>query len=272
MSEHEKRILKLTYGLAIKKLGKKAKPENIHSYLMSSKCEALTETVKILNYIADKTNSFHQKKFIKEFGEFGLWIAVNHPLYRKALEAAFKKFTNYKNTKIDLNPKMSKLELILFDSIVKYGMRKIVVRPTYREIITESLTSPNKIARYYMSNIDEVLVDVKSEFINNAIKSIAWLFIWIGVNDTAYRSQFYYAVNKIGNDKLKELSMDFYDEPDKWFINVYMEGRQQTIEKQKNKELPRHQTSIIEEQCVPNKQQEKINKILKKIGGVFWDA
>ena len=270
-SEHEKRILKLTKKLILKKLGKKANPENIHSYLLQTKCPALLELVNLINVISDKTKSSYQQKYLKTFGEFALWIAVNHPEYRKVLEGVLSTFTKYDNVKIDLKPVMTALDLLVFDSVIRFGMKKMLQRPTYKMIIEESFTTPNKLCKYFMFNIDKALVNIKNDFNNTALKSLAWLVLWIGVNDTAYRHQLYYGVNRIGNNDLKNISQEFYEEPDKWFINVYTDARNRSKDLIKNKELAMHECCLAEEQCCQDKQQKKINGILKRIGGGFLD-
>ena len=270
MSEHEKMIMKLTLKLIRKKLGKKSQPENVHKFLMSTKCKGLKDTVKLINHIADKTESNWQANYIRQYGEFMLWVAVNHPLYRKTLELSFNRFTKYDNVKIDLKSQFTKIDTIMFNQIIKYGMKKILGRPTYLQIISESLTSPNKVAKYFMSNIDETLTPIKNEFGFSSAKSILWLILWIGINDTAYRSQLYYGLKKLGNDKISEMADDFYDEPENWFINVYVDSVKTTKRLRKEKKLPMHKAGYVESQCVPDEQQKKINNILKKIGGAFW--
>lgn len=272
MSEHEKRILKLTTRLIKKKLGDKSKPENIHKFLMSSKCEALLETVKLINFIADNTNSRWQSNYVRNYGEFALWVAINHPMYRKALELSFNKFTKYNNVKIDLKSQFTTLDIIMFNQIIKYGMKKILTRPTYLKIIEESLTSPNNIARYFMSHVDEALLPIKVEFGFSSAKSILWLLLWIGICDTAYRSQLYYGLKKLGNNDIAKMAEEFYDEPKDWFINVYIDSTETTKKLRADKKLPRHMAGYVEKQCIPDEQQRKMNRILKKIGGAFWDA
>ena len=79
-------------------------------------------------------------------------------------------------------------------------------------------------------------------------------------------AQFYYAINKIGNSDLFEMSKQYYFEPEKWFINVYVDGVNATREMWNNNDIPRHENSLLEEPCVVHKQQNTINKYTEKYG------
>jgi hypothetical protein len=267
LSQHEKRIIKLGKGLLCKKIGKKANPENIHKYLISTKCKALKKVVELLNFIADNTKSNHQAMYMREYGEFALYICCNHNEYRKILESLLSHFSKFDNVKIDLEKQLGKVDLFIIESALKYSINRIAVRPTYTQILSESYTTCNEFARYMMANLDEALHNVKYDYLLKVAKSFMWIATWIAVNDTAYRHQFYYALNELGNNDIKKIAKQFLLPPEKWFINVFSDGKVETRKLWDENKIPRHKTSILEEPCVPENQQNMIKKHIKKYGG-----
>jgi hypothetical protein len=269
MSEHEKRMFRLGMELLSKKFGDKAKPENIHKYLMSSKNKDFIDLVKTINDIADKTKHKYQSDIFRKYGEYGLWVCLNNESLRKTLENVLSRFTKYSNTKIDLKPNMSRLERFIIEKAIIHVIKKMSSKPTYMMIAQEAVEPTNPITRYIMMNIDDCIEDIESNFINKAMKSILWIGMWIGTRDTAYRSQFYYAVNKLGNKELVELSKDFCFEPKDWYINIHTDAHRETNRLHMENKIPRHENCLLEDPCMPKKQKEKIERIIKDIGGAF---
>jgi len=265
-SEHEKRIITLSVSLFRKKIGKKASVENISSYLRSSKDEGFLSILNTIDFIVDNTKGKYQGRHIKEYIEFALFLAVNHPEMRKGLNGIIKTYTKYPDSCIDLEPCLGFTDRHISEYIFKYMFKKFNERVAFRAIIIESNDTPNKIARYYLDNLEIALADVTDEYMHKALGLISWLALFIAINDTAYRHQFYYAVNKLGNLKLHELSNDFYFEPKDWYINMYEEGVADSKKKWAENSIPRHHNSLIEQPCVIKKQQEMFKKYIDKYG------
>ena len=265
-SEHEKRIVTLGTSLFRKKIGKKASVENVSKYLRGSKNKGFLEMLDVLDFIVDNTTGSHQKRHVKEYVEFALFLAINHPEMRKGLEGMIKTYTKYPDSKIDLKPCLSRTDKFILEHVIKYIFKKFNERVSFKAIVIESNDSPNKIARYFLSNLETALIDVKDDFIHKSIGLLSWLGLWIAINDTAYRHQFYYAVNKVGNEKLHELSNDFYFEPEDWYINVYTYGVADTRKQWEENVIPRHENSVIESPCVVPKQQNIFKKYIEKYG------
>jgi hypothetical protein len=269
LSEHEKRMLRLGLTLIKAKLGKKAQPENIYSYLMSSKCDAILETVKMIDFISDNIKSKHQSNIIREYSKFAIWVCCNIPDMRIALEGAFNKFTKFKNVEIDLEPCATTTDTFVLEHAINYLMKKLTARPTFALILSESVSTVNPIAKYAMDNIDEAFRKVKYDFIHSALKSISWLIIWIAVNDTAYRAQAYYMIKHLGNPEMSKLAETYYFEPKDWYINIHTDAHKETEELWRENKIPRHENAFLEDPCMAKKQKDKIDRILRKIGGAF---
>jgi hypothetical protein len=269
--EHEKRMVKLGIKLIRKKIGKKATPDNINIYLRSTKSKALIEILDMIDFISKNTKSEWQSRYVKEYGEFGLWLAINHPEMRKALTGIVRKYTKFKDFDIDLKPNIGKFDIFLFDAALKFTIKKLSTRPTYILLLQESYNVVNDLAKYFILNIDDALVNVKDDFTHKTLKTFLWMGVYIMITDTAYRSQSYYAAHELGNEKVCELSKSFFFKPNKWYINLNRDGRELTQKMWDNNEVPRHVNSILEEPCVPFKQKQKIESILKKfkLGGDF---
>lgn len=266
LSEHEKRIVKLGMILFRKKIGKKASKENISKYLRQSKNKEFNEFLGLIDHVSENTKSSWQRLVSKEYTEFALFLAINHPKLRKGLLGLLKTFTKYKNIEIDIEPCLGKLDKYMLEHVLKYIVKHFSSRRTYSAIMSESLTSINAIAQYFMSNIDKALVGVNDDFMQRALKTFAWFGVWVGVNDTAYRHQFYYMLNKCGNEQIMKLSEKYYREPDAWFINLYQEGVDETRKLWDKNKIPHHKTSLLEAPCVVKNQRDVIEKYTKTRG------
>jgi len=260
MSEYEKRVIRLGINLFRKKIGKKASKENISKYLRQTKEPALLEFLETIDFLVDNTKSSYQSKYSKEIAEFALFLAVNNEQFKLALEGCLSTFTSHKKVKIDLKPCLGKVDSFLLEHFIKYIVKKISERPTYRAILSESYTTRNKLASYIVQNVDLALDNVTEDFMHRVARTFIWFGTWVGINDTAYRHQFYYVINKIGNPEISEIASEFTYPPEKWYINIYQEGQDETRALYAENKIPRHESSLLEEPCVIKKQAEKIRK------------
>ena len=266
IAEHEKRIALLGLKLFRKKIGKKASPENVSTFLRTSKNDGMLELLNLVDFVVDNTTNKWQCDIVKGYMEFGIFLSLNHPELRKGLNGLLKQFTKYDGIEIDLEPSMSKTDIFLLEHILKYVTKQFSSRRTFNAIMSESFVTTNKVAQNIMSDIDEVLKEVNNDFLQRTMKTFLWFVVWVGINDTAYRHQFYYMLNKCGNKELSELSEEFYREPNMWFINLYSEGKAKTRELWRDNKIPRHEVSVMETPCVVKFQQDAIIKHNKKYG------
>ncbi len=265
-SEYEKRILRLGINLFRKKIGKKAKPDNISKYLRETKEPALKELFVLLDYICENTKKKWQREYVKEYTEFAIYLAINNDELRKGLEGCLSTYSKYDNVKIDLEPNLGRLDKYLLEHIITYIIKKFSARPTYKAILQESYYTQNPMAQYIMRHSDEAVIKVKNDFMHKVLKTFIWFGTWVGINDTAYRHQFYYFINNYGNDELSKLAEDFAYPPEKWFINAYEEGFRATRDAWAKNELPRHKNSTIEDPCILTKQREKFKRYAERHG------
>jgi hypothetical protein len=266
ISEREKRLLFLGTRVLRKKLGKNAAKENIDGYLRTCTDKGFNEILDMIDFIYDNTKQQYQARIFKEYSQLCLFIAVNHPKLKPYLESLITTFTKYDNINIDVKPCTSKFDIYMIDKAINYLIKKFSERPTYYAILDEAYITSNDIGKYFMNNIKNVKNSFEDERLEKSIHSFLWLGVWMGLNDTAYRHQFYYVINKLGNSELTALASALFFEPDKWYINIYKEATDRTHELWNKNEIPRHQNSLIEEPCVVHKQQEVFKKHLEKYG------
>jgi len=260
MSEHEKRIIRLGINLFRKKIGKKASKENISAYLRETKEPALIDLFKQLDFVTDNTIANYQKKYMPELFEFMLFLAVNNEQLKIAFEGLLTRFTKYEKVKIDLKPCLSRTDSFLLEHLIRYLIKKLSERPTYAAILSESYSTRNQLALYILKNVDMGLIGMKDDFMHRVAKTFIWFGTWVGTNDTAYRHQFYYLINKIGNPEISDIALEFTFPPKKWYINVYQEGVNASKKLYAENTIPRHESSLLEEPCVVKKQAETIKK------------
>ena len=264
-SEYDKKILELGFALFRKKFGKYLSDDTLTAYFNSSKNVDFKDFIKNIDDVADLTVTKWQREHIRNYTKFMIWLSCNHTELRMGMEGMIKEFTKYKNFKIDLEPQVGRLDKFLIEQILKFVIKKLNERATYQRTLLESYDTSNTLAKYVMARCDYGIKDIKTEFNYKAVRSFVWLGLYIGIHDTAYRDQFYYFINKVGNNDLVLISKPFVKKPKDFYINLYDEGRKATRKKWKDGELPHHMNSIIEEPCLPVKQHRKIKKICERI-------
>ena len=155
IAEYEKRIALLGLNLFRKKIGKKASVENISEFLRTSKNEGILELLDLVDFVVEHTANKWQQKITKEYMEFGLFLTLNHPELRKGLNGLLKQFTKHKDVEIDLKPCISKIDVFILEHVLKYVVKQFSSRRTFNAIMSESFVTTNKIAQYFMFNMDK---------------------------------------------------------------------------------------------------------------------
>jgi len=271
LSEREKRVLAISTRLLRKKLGKNADVKYIEGYLRTCSDKGFNEILDMIDFIYSNIDAKYQAKMFKEYIHLCLFIAVNHPKLKPCLVEIIQTFTKYKKVEIDIKPCLSKLDLFIVDKAMNYVIKKWSERPTYTMILEEAFVTSNHIGKYFMDNIQKIGNSITDDMFKRNIRTMLWVGIWMGINDTAYRHQFYYILNKIGNEEIQNYSTEFLFEPKNWYINIYTEGVARTREQWNNNEIPRHQNSLIEQPCVVHKQLEVLKKNAEKYGVTDYD-
>jgi hypothetical protein len=266
ISEREKRLIKLGTTLLRKKLGKNASVEHIEAYLRTCSDKGFIEILDLIDFVSSNTKGLYQARLFKEYSHLCLFIAINHPVLKPCLEDMIKAFTKFENINIDIKPCLSKFDIYIINKIMDYTIKKFTEKHTYLAILTEAFSSSNRVSKYFMDNLEQILTSIEDDTIKRSMRTFLWLGVWMGTNDTAYRHQLYYTLNKLGNKKLKFLSTEFYFEPKDWYINIYTEAVASTREKWDSNEIPRHQNSLLEQPCVVPLQQQTIKKYTEKYG------
>ena len=236
--------------------------------MRTAKNKGFLELLDFIDFISVNTKSDYQRDLVKEYAEFALFLAVNHPLLKQGIESLLNKFTKYDDIEIDLEPCLGRIDKFLFNKILKYVVKRFTGRPTYKLIMYDSDSNQNAIAVYFMAHIDDALKEIRDvdDYMYRVLKSFAWFGVWVGINDTAWRHQFYYAAKKYGNDDIMILADEYYREPKDWFINLYTEGVEETQKLRAKNKIPHHESSILEAPCVVHNQQKVIKDYNDKYG------
>jgi len=260
----EKKIAKLGVKLLRLKLGKRGTPQAIHEYLMECG-PSIKSLVDIINKTGLNIETVYQRKKIIEYGELGLWVVLNHPDLKDLGIMIINSLSKYTINKNDIpESNLSKFEIALINKVLLFTSSEIE-KGMYLFIHADMLSCGNDIVRVIYDN---VLKCIDNRQLNNdMLRSLIVLIecgLWTMQGDTAYRDAFFWSVNQICNDELKLIfknsAQNLVKQPSKWYPNVWIEGKRQTIEGRKNGTLAPDEFSEIEKLCVPYIQQKLLNK------------
>lgn len=261
----EKRIAKCGVKLLQLKLGKKASEEEVHRYLVSNG-EAIEEVANIICETSSNIQNKYQRNRVKEYGELGLWILLNHPKTRPAIINAINKITRYTINKDDISKvKLTLIEQKLLMKALKYTASKMM-QGRYKDMRIDLLSSSNAIIKYLFeeSNVAVQSIVGLSDDDKAAITIMIDCALWTMSRDTAYRDAFWWGLSKICSLHITNLinkhPMTLVKDPYKWYPNVWYRSKKRTQELKKKGELAPGQFCEAEKHCVPNIQNKILNK------------
>lgn len=261
----EKKIAKLGIKLLRLKLGKKASVDSIHDYLVGND-PGLKLLVDTINEAADSIIAPYQQRRIREYGELGIWIALNHPKIRPVVIKALNNICSIRINKSNLpKVKLSLMEQKIMMKVLRYTASKII-KGRYGNIRGDLTSASNRVI-YQLFLLANQAVSSIIGLSDEDKSSITVLFdcgLWTMTHDTAYRDTFFWSVYKVGNKSVKSLvkshSVQLIKPPERWYPNVWWYGKHMTKMKLENGELSPGQFSEIEKHCVPQIQEQLLKQ------------
>jgi len=115
--------------------------------------------------------------------------------------------------------------------------------------------SPNPVVRI----LDKLLVvtadNLKAPWQHDTAKTFGKFFLWLVSKDTAYRDAFFWALYKLlkMSDKILPLLEPYVKPPEKWFPNVWQDGKDETARLRKEGAIPKNGLSHVESMFLPHK-------------------
>lgn len=267
----EKRLVKLGVPIVRAKIGKSAKPENIHETLLNSSSESLKKFVSNINGTADKIQNIYQKVTIKELAELGIWVALQHPDLKEPVIEIISRITGIPATDIRMDSKLSRLDLFFIDKGLKYISGKLtekVPASHYKYLHDDVESCTNDACQYIWLVTKQVMGKYEDNSTRDALMVLIEVGIWAAVHDTAFRDAFFYFINKVGNKKIRDLiklhPTRLVKPPSEWYPNLWKRGHDKTVEGKKSGELLPGEFSYLEQFCVPQIQRKMIKESRKR--------
>ena len=164
-------------------------------------------------------------------------------------------------------------EMILTEAdkrIVKWSialLRKKLGESASREAIHDDMQNCGNLGIKVVNDIVmETASFVKTDHQRLIISELTELFLWIAVNDTAYRDIFFYALDEMlkRSDEIRSLIKPYVKQPDQWHVNVWIDSVNLTHEKVENGEIMKGTVCMAESVHVPEMQRQRLTKIAKQ--------
>lgn len=153
--------------------------------------------------------------------------------------------------------------------IVKWGvylLRKKLGESANKEKIHDDMSNcGNAVVALITKIINDNAAQIKCNHQKDIVNDLSELGLWICYKDTAYRDIFFAIINDILNnsDELRELIKPYVKPSKDWHVNVWMDSREMTKEKQAKGEVLKSTVSIAESVHVPHIQRKRLRELNK---------
>jgi len=263
-ANREKKIAKFGVKLLRTKLGKRGTVESIHKYLESSG-DGISNITKWINKTGNNIDVKYQRKRFIETAELGLWLFINHDLFRPMVVNLVNTLTKYHISENDLpRTELTSIEKVIINKVMLYTSRNII-EGRFAGIHADMMTCGNKAIRFMLdislSNVESLNLD---EDMQTALVVFIECGLWTMQGDTAYRDPFFWFTNKVGDSEIKHLikqyPMPLVRHPKQWYTNQFLKGRKATLKGRKEGTLAPNQFSTEEALFVPGIQKRLLNQ------------
>ena len=99
---------------------------------------------------------------------------------------------------------------------------------------------------------------------HNRLMPMFEFLLYILYLDTAYRDPFFWILNEISRDELKDVIAEHVSIPHDWYVNVWVRSKALTAEQKKKGLIPQYAHSVVERRMVPTKQSYDLKQKMKK--------
>jgi len=267
LGEREKKVVKFGINLFRKKLGKRGTVNNIHKELLSVDYLPVTKIISLINKTSSYTDHKYQSDIIRKYGELGIWIIINHPMFKGVLESLCKEGTNIKIPEEEFiyKSKLTKTELWLINKVLLYTKKKLLEPGSlYRYIREDIEATQNEACDYLLSIVSTTLEKIEDKEIRDAVTVLSHILIWCMIRDTAYRDQFFWSLWQIGNKEVRHRinlhPTKLVRPPKLWYSNLWLKGKNKSKEMRASGELKLGEFCDLESPCVPHIQHREVNK------------
>lgn len=261
----EKRIAKCGVKLLKLKLGKKSSQDSIHKYLQSCG-SAIKELDDIIIKAGNSIEPKYQRNRIIEYGELGLWLALNHPKIRPVMIKALNEISVYTISKEDLNKvQMTLIEQKVMMKALKYTASKMM-QGRYTNMRVDLLSSSNQVVSYLFEELNAAVQSIVGLSDDEKASIIVMLDcgLWTMSRDTAYRDVFFWSLSNVCSFHITTLlskhPLQLVKEPKQWYPNVWWRGKKRTQQMREQGDLNPGEFSESDKYCVPNIANKIINK------------
>ena len=148
--------------------------------------------------------------------------------------------------------------------IAAWWLRKKYKTGNKDQIHEDMINCGNPVIRKLYKKITKISKDnIKAGYQKDTINELSELALWIIERDTAYRDPFFYILKEILDmkDEIYDEVIKYYKKPKDWYVNRWIETKNNTREGKKSGKVLPHSLSQDETYFVPSIQKERFKEI-----------
>lgn len=261
--EREKSIMRcLTKSIPLRIAGLDS--ASCYSYLISHPNKEILKLVHIVEVAANKITNKWQTNIIKGMTYVGLTICCKDDRYSKILSGILTQVYGY-NIEIEKYKGFNVIEKTMLSALLKVSDGMIKDRMHALDSAHELLSDcSNDAISFIHANVLDVVKNDLTEKECNKIIPIFEFLLYTAYLDTAYRDPFFWILNKISRQEIKDVIVRHVIAPHDWYVNVWMRSKELTRQQRLDGKIPPYAHSIVERRMIPAKQTYDLNKKLEK--------
>ena len=218
----------------------------------------------VVDYMCDNTRHGHQRQRMRNYKDIMIWAVLKKHIAASVVYDLLYIIGNDELRDMITTDMRTPHKLTWTDKalhkLVLYAL-KMLYDDKYcnpKTIHSDLVFSGNNSVRH----LHGVLLDVLKEHKHEKLTEVMEFFLWVLVKDTGYRDQFFWLLDKIGNNDIRGMVKDYVKPPSKWAPNAWLTSKDTTASEHENHRLPKTSLAYCEQVNVPSFQKKQLEKIV----------
>ena len=226
--------------------------------------EPLQYVSNLVEMVCENSRTGHQRQRTRDYKNIALWAVTKKHMGASVIYDLLYSIGNDELKQMITDDMRIPRKLKWTDNVLKklvlYLLKKMYDDKYCNPVVihTDLSYTGNDAIRSIHSEVQRILKEHEHEDLLDIIE----FFLWILVKDTGYRDQFFWLIDKLGNDELRNMVKDYVKEPIKWAPNAWLASKDTTEDEHVNNRIPKSTLSYGERVNVPSYQKRQLEKIV----------
>jgi len=257
--EREKSIMRcLTKSIPLRIAGLDS--ASCYDYLLSHPNIEVGKLITVIYYAADQITNPWQKKMIKATMSVGLAVCCRNEKYASVLSKILTQLYGY-DVNIEKHKSFNPLEKAMLKILLKTSDKIFKERIHALNMAHDLLFNCSNESISFIHGItSDAMKDGFDEKEYNRTFPLFEFLLYILYLDTAYRDPFFWILDKISRQEMRDAISQHVIKPYDWYVNVWVRSKKLTAEQKARGVIPPYGHSIVERRMVPTKQSLDLKK------------